>query len=236
MLIGFSGIAGLFQCVPYRANWDIKGLIKNKRCWGQTMQHVCLYSTAGLNISTDIIFSLIPLTFLRKLRRPRREKIVIAVLMALGLVASAMSITRLIFAAKISLMGDAMAWYTMAGLLMCLEVQAGIMAACIPPLRSSSKRLLQNVGILSRTKTGTMSGYPDSSSGSEGPRDRTTFVNLEQRHTVYSMEMGSPTEQESGGHDGHRGNFSRGVEDEEEDGVVYVMDPKTGRIIPTPPD
>jgi hypothetical protein len=50
----------------------------------------------GIFIATDIFLSLFPLTFIRQLKRPRREKIVLGILMAMGLVASAASIMRLI--------------------------------------------------------------------------------------------------------------------------------------------
>jgi hypothetical protein len=50
----------------------------------------------GLFILTDLIYSLLPISFIRKINRPMREKVVLAVVMGLGLIASALDIYRVV--------------------------------------------------------------------------------------------------------------------------------------------
>ena len=102
MLIGLVGVGNLFQCIPYAAIWDFKGEIKNKKCWNGTQSRAMLYSSSICNVFTDFVFSLMPLTFLGKMRRPLSEKVVVGGLMALGLVASAFSLSKAVVNGRIT--------------------------------------------------------------------------------------------------------------------------------------
>ncbi|KAF2263484.1 hypothetical protein CC78DRAFT_449028, partial [Lojkania enalia] len=147
VLIGFTGVWNMFQCIPFKAVYDPS--VKDKKCFSKRMIRICLYVSAACNISTDLVFSFMPLTFLGKIRRPLREKVVIGGLMALGLIASAFSLAKVILAAKLETPQgkDLGAYLMLFGLLSILEVQASFIAACIPTLRGSTRRLLIRIGL-----------------------------------------------------------------------------------------
>ncbi|KAF2177842.1 hypothetical protein K469DRAFT_754813 [Zopfia rhizophila CBS 207.26] len=213
ILILFTGVGNLFQCVPFAGIYDIKNEIKDKKCWGSTMNHASLYISAIINVGTDIIFSLIPLTFLRKIRRPTREKVVIGGLMALGLVASSLSLTKAVMAAKSKSIKDRTAASILFGLLSCLEVQTAFIAACIPTLRSSSKRVLARLGFLSHSKNSAYRRYGEGSIISGGPKGRSKQIKMEHLESEGSRPDADETR------DGDDG--------------AYEMDPNTGRIVCT---
>ncbi|KAF2714160.1 hypothetical protein K504DRAFT_364951, partial [Pleomassaria siparia CBS 279.74] len=144
LLIVILGIANLFQCIPYQSWWDFR--IVDKKCWSMKAMLATTYLSGACNVSTDIVFSLMPLTFLGKIRRPLKEKIAIGFLMALGMIASGFSMSKVIISALPS-RKDRYISPTLLGLLSCLEVQTSLIAACIPTLRSSSKRFFSNMGI-----------------------------------------------------------------------------------------
>ena len=77
VLIILVGIVTLFQCRPYSAMWDFRNDIRRERCWDNTMHGAILYSSSVCNVLTDVVFSLLPLTFLCKIRCPLSEKVVI---------------------------------------------------------------------------------------------------------------------------------------------------------------
>jgi hypothetical protein len=152
LLILLVGVVNLFQCIPYASLWDFRNEIKHKKCWKMEMSLVMLYSSSICNVVTDVVFSLMPLTFLSKIRRPMSEKLVVWGLMALGLVASAFSLSKAIINCRISLMSDQSASTVLLGLLSCMEVQTSLIAACAPTLRNSGKRVLQRMGLLHSTR------------------------------------------------------------------------------------
>lgn len=214
LLVIFTGVVNFFQCIPYQALWDFKNEIKNKRCWDRDANMAVAYVSAVCNVSTDVVFSLIPLTFLGKIRRPLREKVVIGGLMALGLVASAFSLSKAIVTARMS-KGDLTANVTLFGLLTCLEVQTSFIAACIPTLRSLSKRFLQRVGLINSTRGSEEPRYGAGSSISGGPK----------RERRPQMEHPYPH--------GHSGGMhsTPSIEIRDSEEAQYEQDPVTGRII-----
>jgi hypothetical protein len=100
--VGFF-IFTFFQCIPLAAAWD--PTIQGARCVGSNIFRIVSNTTSGINIATDIILSLFPLTFLRRLRRPLMEKVLVGVLMAMGMVASGASLTKAILIRKCKFIG-----------------------------------------------------------------------------------------------------------------------------------
>lgn len=217
VLIFFNGVWNMFQCIPFKAVYD--PMIQNKKCFSRNTIRISLYVSAACNISTDLIFSFMPLTFLGKIRRPLREKVVIGGLMALGLIASAFSLTKVILAAKLATPQgkDVGAYLMLFGLLSALEVQASLIAACIPTLRSSTKRLLTRIGLLQASRSSAYRRYGAGSSMSGGPKG------------ARRMEM------EANRFDsmGSRSESIEEIEALDEEGE-YTMHPDTGRIICIP--
>jgi hypothetical protein len=141
----FTSIMHTTRCVPIEAVWTPS--ITDKRCWGTSAFKTSLTVTSVVVILTDVIFSLMPLTFLHHIRASHRDRIVIGILMALGLFASAASVVKTVYVHRFDEGGD----FPGKGLSICLwgsiEVQVGIIVACIPCLRSVFLRFLGRIGI-----------------------------------------------------------------------------------------
>ena len=110
-------------------------------------------------IGSDILFAILPITFIYKIQRPLREKIVIAVLMSLGLIASGAATAKVILLARLptsmdptSVGADTLIWTN-------LEESIGMIAACIPMLKSLFERALKRCGLISTAdRYGTRTG------------------------------------------------------------------------------
>jgi len=139
------------KCRPLAAAWDYS--TPNAICL--TLQIDLLVSSIGsaVNITTDILLSLAPMVaVLWRLRRPRRERILICCLTGLGLLASGASI------AKSAMVGEwapdkpeqqdtwavavSIATWTVA------EMFIAVFGACSPSLKGPIERLLGRWGIL----------------------------------------------------------------------------------------
>ncbi|KAF2196988.1 hypothetical protein GQ43DRAFT_382052 [Delitschia confertaspora ATCC 74209] len=163
----YNTFAQLFQCIPLRGAWDLLGVVE-KKCWSDRAIRTSSISVSVVNVATDIVFSLIPITFLRKVQRPLRERIIIGILMALGLFASGASIAKVVAATKFGATGDGTAEGINVGMWSCLEELVGFIAACIPCLKQPFQRVLSHFNLISLPKATTYGG----SYGEMG--DRTT--------------------------------------------------------------
>jgi hypothetical protein len=65
----------VFQCIPLAATWN--PAIPGAKCVSMNMFRIVSNSTSGINIVTDVVLSLFPLTFLHHLRRPLTEKLLV---------------------------------------------------------------------------------------------------------------------------------------------------------------
>ncbi|KAF2198611.1 hypothetical protein GQ43DRAFT_465469 [Delitschia confertaspora ATCC 74209] len=249
LLIGFTGIGNLFQCRPFKAMWDLKGEIAHKKCFSKEMDHASLYVSAAINVSTDIIFSLLPLTFLCKIRRPFKEKLVIWFLMALGLVASSLSLAKAVFAGMYNPADPGMdptSFNILIGLLSCLEVQTAVIAACLPTLRGGCRRVLEKMGWRKGSEKEAWR-YGEGSDLSGGPKGQRRPVSLREVYVGRGEGQGGTGMSESQGRSWHlsqnlpsRITLSSGSSgtapdtvDEEIDETDFETDPKTGRVICT---
>jgi hypothetical protein len=107
-----------------------------------------LQNNAGIFILTDIIYTLLPMTIILKLHRPRRERIVISFLMALGFLATFATIPKIIRASTYGFRTDPTYLSSDVLLWSLVEVHVGIIAACVPTLRSVFEAGLRSVGLL----------------------------------------------------------------------------------------
>ncbi|KAF2868969.1 hypothetical protein BDV95DRAFT_609227 [Massariosphaeria phaeospora] len=215
LFIGFMGIAVLFQCIPYASIWDFKGKYPNRKCWSPRISVASLWVSCLCNVISDVVLSLMPLTFLGKIRRPLKEKVVVGGLMGLGLLASSFSLARLILTCRGGRVKDIGANTTLTGLLACLEVQTSLIAACIPTLRSSSRRLLGRIGILRGNCSNSVVGrYGPGSDVSGEPKSPALVPVPRRRHELHAIDSSCP---------------SMSSEDDDDDSQ-YIMDPVTGRI------
>ncbi|KAK4654003.1 hypothetical protein QC762_400290 [Podospora pseudocomata] len=158
----YGTLAAVLQCIPLHAAWDLLGLVADAKCWSKGAIRVNSICIASFNIVTDVIFALMPVTFLRKVQIPLRERIVIGVLMALGIFASAASIVKATMAANFGLTEDPNLEGIQMGTWSLVEEQVAFIAACIPCLRKPFQQVLQHFGLAtanaSTKKTGA-TGY-----------------------------------------------------------------------------
>jgi len=146
-----------FQCRPIEAMWN--PFIPNAVCLPTSTLTAVSNTGAGINIATDILLSLAPIAFLRKLNRPLRERVAIGVLMGIGLIASFSSVVKTI---KLKAWNDPTADTWAVGISIStwtiIEEQLAILAACMPALKPLLESALSLVG-LSLTSTRRPSQY-----------------------------------------------------------------------------
>ena len=131
------------RCIPIQALWT--PTITGKWCWGEVAFKVSMTVTSIIVIITDVIFTLIPITFLHHVRATPGHRAVIGILMSLGLLASAASIVKTYYVQAFNETGDLVG----DGLSICLwasiEAQVSITAACVPRLRAAFLRFLGRI-------------------------------------------------------------------------------------------
>jgi hypothetical protein len=69
----------IFTCIPVEAAWDYT--IKNARCI-----HIIdyFYTSAGVNIATDLLLCFLPLPTIWKLQMPKAQRVVVCIIFGLG--------------------------------------------------------------------------------------------------------------------------------------------------------
>jgi hypothetical protein len=165
----YNMIAQLMQCIPLHAAWDLLRLTEAK-CWSADAIRINIIITSSINIMTDFIFALLPISFLRKVQRPLRERIVIGVLMALGIFTGVASIMKMVSSITFGRTGDPSAEGIQIGMWSCIEEFIGLIAACVPCLRSPFQQILEYIGVVSSTKAGTGRNYGHVYGASAKPR------------------------------------------------------------------
>ncbi|RDL40551.1 uncharacterized protein BP5553_00530 [Venustampulla echinocandica] len=150
-----ANVVQLSQCSPLSATWD--PTTPGAKCWPITTAQTTVYVIAGIGIVTDITFALLPISFLWKIQRPLREKLMLGFLMGIGLFTTVAVIVKIPLIATFGKTGDVLWDNVNVATWSLVEGQLGIIAACIPCLKSPFERLLRRVGLLSTT-TGGISG------------------------------------------------------------------------------
>jgi hypothetical protein len=95
----------------------------------------------------DLILSLMPIKLIMTLNRSRSEKILIACLMALGLLATAVAAAKMTTFNSFGT-GDPMQATIPPSMYAKLEEIVGITASCLPPLKAPVENLLRKFGIV----------------------------------------------------------------------------------------
>ncbi|KAH7092536.1 hypothetical protein FB567DRAFT_239799 [Paraphoma chrysanthemicola] len=174
VVVGVYNTLGIvLQCVPLRKAWDLVGVVQGK-CWSKETQGTSTIVVAAINIITDFVFSLLPITFLRKIQRPMRERVVVGVLMGLGIFAGVVSIVKISVAAQFGRTGDMINESILIGMWSVIEELVGLIVICVPCLRSPFQRAVQSVaGVTVRMRRYGMSrSYGRTYEASEGPKER----------------------------------------------------------------
>ena len=113
-------------CKPLSAIWDpVVAAAPGTVCSAPEVAQTSIWVTASITILTDVILSLIPLTFIVRIQRPLRERIAVAVIMGLGIIASISSIYKTTLAKNYGITGDTLTDGIALTLWSVLEVQLG---------------------------------------------------------------------------------------------------------------
>ena len=95
IILAISTSAHLFStCSPLAAMWDFT--IRDPKCMPFDKISQGILAIASIAVITDLILALLPLSFVFRLQRSVRERIVVAVVMGLGLTASAASLCKIV--------------------------------------------------------------------------------------------------------------------------------------------
>jgi hypothetical protein len=176
-------VVHLTRCIALEALWN--PTIPDKKCWNGDAFRASLTATSVLVIVTDVIYALMPLTFLRHMRRPIRDRIVIGVLLSLGLVATGASIAKTVVVQGFNNSHapvDPVSGGLAIALWAAIEEQLALIAACIPCLKAPFHRVLLQFGVLP-TKNETVGG--DDHIGGV-PKRQTYMVSAARSHLALS--------------------------------------------------
>lgn len=149
-----------FQCSPVRAAYD---QTTNSRCMSIVTLYLC---SAPVNIITDLAILVLPIPVLTGMRLPQRQKTVLVVTFALGIFVTIVDVVRIYYLQQAS--DDQTMSHTQLGtgkdfaynasialMWSAVEVNIGIICACIPTLKPLIKRILPS---MITDRTGTKSG------------------------------------------------------------------------------
>jgi len=140
-------------CTPVRAMWDFS-LFPGAKCQAFADINRGILAVAAMTVITDFILALLPLSFVFQLQRSLRERITVSFVMALGIVASVASICKIAEVAnQTKLTGDGLVDGVNVTFWGILEIQLGIIAACVPCLKRLAETWLRRVGLISTQKT-----------------------------------------------------------------------------------
>jgi len=163
-IVNIAGIVltflNAFQCNPVTAAYkpDVNGT-----CISIVTLFLC---SAPVNIITDLAILVLPIPVLTGMRLPQRQKTILVVTFALGIFVTVVDVIRIYYLQQasddqidlVSKMefgtGFDFAYYASPALMWsAVEVNVGIICACIPTLKPLIKRILPSM-ITDRSKTG----------------------------------------------------------------------------------
>ena len=101
----YNTLATLLQCVPVRKAWDLLGTVPG-RCWSSKAVRISSITVSVIHVLTDFMLALLPISFLRRIQRPIRERVIVGVLMGLGFFAGIASVLKIVAAMDFGKTGD----------------------------------------------------------------------------------------------------------------------------------
>lgn len=136
------------QCRPFAIYWDPSQFFRKGgvKCVPRSVINGNIIANSTIHVSTDLVFSFMPITFISKLHRPRAEKIFLSILMALGLFASTFAILRTVGLATFAIEKDFFRMNVMPVLWASLELEIALLAATLPTLKSFMQSVLVGIG------------------------------------------------------------------------------------------
>jgi hypothetical protein len=150
----YNMVTQLLQCMPLSMAWDLHENVAHK-CWPQTTYKASSVTVQIFNVLTDWVFAALPVSFLRKVQRPFRERVIIFVLMSLGVFAGAASIVKIHPIVRLGKIGNFEVEYSRIGMWSAIEELVAFSCSCVPCLRAPFQRALEFLGIASSLPSST---------------------------------------------------------------------------------
>ncbi|TVY22574.1 L-fucose-proton symporter [Lachnellula hyalina] len=169
--LGIVNVAGVvltflntFQCSPVRAAYD--PALSQGRCLSIVTLYLC---SAPVNIITDLAILVLPIPVLTGMRLPQRQKTILVLTFALGIFVTVVDVVRIYYLQQASnnqvatheKLGTASDFpYNASPAFMwsAVEVNVGIICACIPTLKPLVTRILPSM-LRDLSETGTDKDY-----------------------------------------------------------------------------
>ncbi|PGH04881.1 hypothetical protein AJ79_06966 [Helicocarpus griseus UAMH5409] len=151
------------------ARGGMLGFQTSNQLW---LGYCCGDINAAIFTFMDLVFALMPIKLVWQLQRSIREKILISCLMAMGLLATASVCVKMTTFTKVG-QGDPLSSTVYPSFLAKLEEVLGIIAACMPCLKSPAERLLRRIGVLSERYVNTLTRPSFVVSHNQAPKDYT---------------------------------------------------------------
>ncbi|KAE8351747.1 integral membrane protein [Aspergillus coremiiformis] len=132
-------LSGFLNCIPVAKFWDktIPGYcLAEKGLW---------FSNASMHIATDLAILVIPIPALSQLDLPKRQKIALITVFALGGFVCITSVCRLVSLKKIADSTDPTFDNVGAATWSAVECNVGIICACLPTLRPLVSRIVPHL-------------------------------------------------------------------------------------------
>ncbi|KFY05662.1 hypothetical protein V491_09070 [Pseudogymnoascus sp. VKM F-3775] len=147
----------LFRCTPMAAGWQFTPTDSDYHCIDVVVIHL---STMPLNILSDLAIILLPLPVISTLRLPRRQKLILVLMLTLAALVVVVGVVRIAYlkaALQIWLKGvvagqgnvqiskdtDHSFNEALTFMWSCVEVNIGIVCACIPTLRPLVTKMMR---------------------------------------------------------------------------------------------
>ncbi|KAK4170017.1 hypothetical protein QBC43DRAFT_307005 [Cladorrhinum sp. PSN259] len=131
----------LTMCIPLRATWDSS--IQGARCHSDAVW----WANTGLTIATDVLIFVLPIPIIGPLKLPRRQKIVVVGIFALGFFICTVSLTRLVILIRSKNNPDPDTTYNNNSLnhLTSVEVHTAIVVSCLMTLKPLAARFFPDL-------------------------------------------------------------------------------------------
>ncbi|KAF1996436.1 hypothetical protein P154DRAFT_472627 [Amniculicola lignicola CBS 123094] len=151
--INLTGIVLLAAgCRPFEANWNYA--VPRTHCWPRKVLKDQNFVQGIVSIVSDCIYTALPVVVVWGLNISRRQKVGITFLVALGLVATACSIARLVLYETFDDWTDSTWGLSDLQIWTALEQNLGIVAASLPTLRIFFKEIGATISSLSFSFSG----------------------------------------------------------------------------------
>ncbi|KAH7396828.1 hypothetical protein DE146DRAFT_720315 [Phaeosphaeria sp. MPI-PUGE-AT-0046c] len=149
------------ECTPYTKHWDILGTQPGS-CWSTKPKVISGYMGAATNIGTDLIYTIAPLIYLRRVKLNKRTVWGVRIVFLLGLITTVISALKLYEMKSLNSSPDPTYSSVNLSIYAIAEVFVGVFTACLPPLRKTFDQILRKIlptGLISSRTTKSRDSY-----------------------------------------------------------------------------